>query len=106
MPQLLRRAGIPAPAPTQALRAYFLQARPSAKVARHFGCSPGAFRVLCHDFRRGQLPELFAAPRPGPRTRPQKDRAQEQIIALRKRNYSIYDISAERRSAPPRCARC
>ncbi len=83
----------------EALRAYFLQARPSAEVARQFGYSPGAFRILCHDFRHGRLPEFFAVSRRGPRTRPQKDRAQEQIIALRKRNYSIYDISAALKEA-------
>ena len=65
----------------EALRAYFLETRPSAEVARQFGYSPGAFRVLCHDFRRGRLSEFFAAPRPGPRTQAKKGRAQEQIIA-------------------------
>src|SRR5258707_9324382 len=48
---------------------------------------------LCHAFRRGELPEFFAATRPGPRDQPKKSAAQEQIIALRKRNYSVYDIS-------------
>lgn len=77
----------------EALRAYFLDRRPSAEVARRFGYSPGAFRVLCHAFRRGQLPELFAAPRPGPRAQPSKSRAREHIVTLRKRNYSVYEIS-------------
>jgi hypothetical protein len=49
--------------------------------------------VLCHAFRRGDLPEFFATTRPGPRDQPKKSAAQEQIIALRKRNYSVYDIS-------------
>jgi hypothetical protein len=66
---------------------------PSAEVARHFGYSPGAFRVLCHAFRRGELPEFFATTHPGPRGQPKKSRAQEQIVALRKRNYSVYEIS-------------
>ena len=77
----------------EALRAYFLQQQPSAEVARRFGYSAGAFRVLCHAFRRGQLPEFFATPRRGPHLQPKKSRAQAQIIALRKRNYSVYDIS-------------
>ena len=77
----------------EALRAYFLEQQPSAEVARRFGYSSGAFRVLCHAFRRGRLPELFAAPRPGPRAQPRKSRAHEQIVALRKRNYSVYEIS-------------
>lgn len=77
----------------EALRAYFLDQVPTTEAARRFGYSPGAFRVLCHDFRRDLLPNLFASPQPGPRTQPIKDRAFEQVIALRKRNYSVYDIS-------------
>ena len=77
----------------EALRAYFVDELPSHEAARRFGYSPGAFRVLCHDFRRDALPPLFASPQPGPRTQPKKSRAREQIIALRKRNYSVYDIS-------------
>jgi hypothetical protein len=83
----------------EALRAYFRDGRPSAEVARSFGYSPGAFRVLCHDFRRNRLPEFFAAPRPGPREQPKKGRVREQIIALRKRNYSVYEISAALKEA-------
>jgi transposase len=77
----------------EALRAFYLEGLPSAEVARRFGYSPGAFRVLCHAFRRGDLPELFATAHPGPREQPKKSRAREQIVALRKRNYSVYEIS-------------
>jgi transposase len=77
----------------EALRAFYLERLPSAEVARRFGYSPGAFRVLCHAFRHADLPGFFAAAHPGPRERPKKSRAHEQIVALRKRNYSIYEIS-------------
>jgi transposase len=77
----------------EALRAFYLEGLTSAHAAARFGYSPGAFRVLCHAFRRGELPEFFAATRPGPRDQPKKSAAQERIIALRKRNYSVYDIS-------------
>ena len=77
----------------EALRAYFVEERPSAEVARAFGYSPGAFHVLCHHFRRQAAPVFFAAPRPGPRVQPKKSAARDTIIALRKRNYSIYEIS-------------
>ena len=77
----------------EALRAFYLEGLTSAQAAERFGYSPGAFRVLCHAFRRGDLPEFFATTRPGPRDQPKKSAAQEQIIALRKRNYSVYDIS-------------
>jgi len=77
----------------EALRAYFVEGLASAEVARRFGYSPAAFRMLCYDFRRGQLPNFFAARRPGPREQPKKDKVREHVVALRKRNYSIYDIS-------------
>jgi len=75
------------------LRAFYLERLPSAEVARRFGYSPGAFRVLCHAFRHADLPEFFATAHPGPREQPKKSRAHEQIVALRKRNYSVYEIS-------------
>jgi hypothetical protein len=77
----------------EALRAFYLEEQPSAEVARRFGYSPGAFRVLCHTFRRGELGEFFATTRRGPREQPKKSVTRDQIIALRKRNYSVYDIS-------------
>jgi transposase len=77
----------------EALRAYFLEQLPSANVAKRFGYSAGTFRVLCHNFRHGELSEFFAVGRPGPTTQPKKSAALEEIVALRKRNYSIYEIS-------------
>ena len=77
----------------EALRAYFVDERPAAEAARAFGYSPGAFHVMCHHFRRQAAPVFFASPRPGPRTQPKKSAAREAIVALRKRNYSIYEIS-------------
>jgi hypothetical protein len=77
----------------EALRAYYVDEQPVAEVARAFGYSPGAFHVLCHHFRRQAAPVFFAAPRPGPHGQPKKSAARESIIALRKRNYSIYEIS-------------
>lgn len=65
----------------------------SAEAARRFGYSPGAFRVLCHTFRRGELPDFFTTAHPGPREQPKKSAAQKQIVTLRKRNYSVYEIS-------------
>ena len=77
----------------EALRAFFLDGLTSKEVAHRFGYSHGAFRVLCHDFRRGLLPDFFATTRTGPREQPKKSKARDQVLALRKRNYSIYDIS-------------
>ena len=38
----------------EALRAYFVEDRASAEVAKAFGYTPGSFRVLCHQFRRDE----------------------------------------------------
>ena len=87
------KPGSPRQRQYEALRAYFIEQLPSAEVAKRFGYTVGAFRGLCYSFRRGELPEFFTVGRPGPTTQPKKDAAREQIIALRKRNYSIYEIS-------------
>ena len=76
----------------EALRAYFVEGRSSPEVAGAFGYSVGSFRVLCHHFRR-DTPEFFATSRHGPQTQPQKTAARDTIIALRKQNYSVYEIS-------------
>ena len=77
----------------EALRGFFLEGLASAEIARRFGYTPAAFRMLCYDFRRGELPDFFATTRPGPREQPKKSKVREKVVALRKRNYSIYDIS-------------
>jgi len=77
----------------EALRTYFVEGRFSAEVARTFGYSPGSFQVLCHHFRRDPKPVFFVSPQPGPRSQPRKSAARDRIVALRKQNYSIYEIS-------------
>jgi hypothetical protein len=77
----------------EALRAYLVEGRPSHEVAQAFGYTPGSFRVLCHQFRRDPKPTFFASPSPGPQEQPKKSAARDRIIEMRKRNYSIYDIS-------------
>ncbi len=77
----------------EALRAYFIEGLPSQQVARAFGYSVSAFHVLCHHFRRDLDPVFFATPRRGPRAQPKKSAARDLIVQLRKRNYSVYEIS-------------
>ena len=77
----------------EALRAYFTEELSSAEAARAFGYTPGSFHVMCHRFRREQAPSFFVTPRPGPRSQPKKSAARDLIIALRKRNHSVYEIS-------------
>jgi hypothetical protein len=76
----------------EALRAYFVEGLASAEVARRFGYTPGSFRVLCHAFRRDPHRESFLPPAKGPQTAPKMNRVREQVVALHKRNRSMYDI--------------
>ena len=79
----------------EALRAYFVEGRPSALAARSFGYSPGAFRVLCHQFRHDPHARQFflSASLGRPAGVRRQDTVREEVIALRKRNYSVQDIS-------------
>lgn len=77
----------------EALRAFFVEDRPSAEVARAFGYTPGSFRVLCHQFRRDPEPQFFTTSARGPRTQPLKSKAHDLVVALRKQNHSVYEIS-------------
>ena len=61
----------------EALRAYFVEDRPSAEAAKAFGYTPGSFRVLCHQFRRDPAPDFFVKPAHGPRSQPKKSAARE-----------------------------
>lgn len=75
----------------EALRAFFVEDLPSHEVARSFSYSPGAFRVLCCQFRRQPF-DFFRPRKPGPKTQPKTNAARPLIIALRKQNHSVYDI--------------
>ena len=77
----------------EALRAYFVDGRPSSEVARAFGYTPGSFQVLCHHFRREPNPVFFTSAPRGPRSQPKKSAARDLIIELRKQNHSVYEIN-------------
>jgi len=77
----------------EALRAYFVDALPSAEAAGRFGYSPGSFRVLCHHFRKHPHRAFFRTPTKGPSARPKTSKLRERIVDLRKKNLSIYDIA-------------
>jgi len=80
--------------PYEALRAYFVEGFPSPEVAKRFGYTPGSFRVLCHQFRQHPQRPFFIQPRKGPHRAPKRDPVRDHVIAMRKQNFSIYDISA------------
>jgi len=77
----------------EALRAFFVEGLSSAEAAARFGYSPGSFRVLVHRFRHGPQRDFFIPPAKGPQSAPKSDPCRPEIIALRKQNLSIYDIS-------------
>jgi Transposase DDE domain len=77
----------------EALRAFFVDRLPGAAVARRFGYTHGSFRVLVHQFRQDPRRPFFLAPAKGPQSAPKADPLRDVIIALRKQNLSIYDIS-------------
>jgi hypothetical protein len=81
----------------EALRAFLVDDEPSADVARHFGYSPGAFRVLCYQFRHDPLKRasFFRLPLRGPQSSPTRDRVRDLAVAMRKRNLSVYDMQRE-----------
>jgi len=84
----------------EALRAYFVDKLPSKVAAEAFGYTPGSFRVLCTQFRQDPKRPFFLPERDGSRRTDlslqvaKTSRLQERVIALRKQNFSIYDIRA------------
>jgi len=81
----------------EAFRAFFVEGVPSLEVARRFGYSPGSFRVLCHQFRHepDKSNRFFQSVHYGPRYAPARDQVRELVVAMRKRNLSVYDIQRE-----------
>ncbi len=77
----------------EALRAHFVDGLSSKEIAKRFGYTPGSVRVLSHDFRANPQRSFFLPPAKGPQKAPRKDKVRKQVIALRKQNFSIYDIS-------------
>jgi transposase len=77
----------------EALRAYFVEGVTNKEAAKRFGYSEGSFRVLVHQFRQSPNRQFFLPPSKGPHMAPKKDKVRNHVIALRKQNLSIYDIS-------------
>ena len=77
----------------EALRAFFVDRLPSTEAAHRFGYTPGSFRVLVHQFRQNPRRDFFLKPAKGPQSAPKTDPVRDRVIALRKENLSIYDIS-------------
>jgi hypothetical protein len=85
----------------EALRAFFVDGEPATEVAKRFGYTYGAFRVMCTRFRQdtGKHEHFFRNVHRGPRTAPVRDRLRERVVGMRKKNMSVYDIQQELHSA-------
>lgn len=79
----------------EALRAFFAEGLPSAAAAHRFGYQPGSFRILCWRFRHQTERDFFRDIPHGPKSQPRKDAVRARVVALRKRNLSVYDIRDE-----------
>ena len=77
----------------EALRVYFVDGLSSKKAAERFGYSPGSFRGLVHQFRQHPSRDFFAPTPDAVESQQQRDELRLRIVALRKQNLSIYDIS-------------
>lgn len=77
----------------EALRAFFVEGERAVDVAARFGYTLGSFRVLCSQFRANPSRTFFVVPKTGPHAAPKRDAVRDLVIALRKQNLSIYDIS-------------
>ncbi len=77
----------------EALRAYFVEQERGVEVAERFQYTPGSFRVLCSDFRKDPKRQFFIEPQKGPQAGPTTEQVRDTVVALRKKNLSMYDIS-------------
>jgi len=77
----------------EALRAFFVEGIPSAEAARRFGYTPGSFRVLVHRFRNQFQRDFFLPTAREGRPPGKQKRLRDQVVALRKQNLSVHDIS-------------
>lgn len=77
----------------EALRAFFVDRVPSAEAAARFGYTPGSFRVLVHEFRTQPERDFFFPTARQGRPPGKQKRLRDLVIALRKQNLSVHDIS-------------
>jgi hypothetical protein len=77
----------------EALRAFFVDRVPSAEAAARFGYTPGSFRVLVPQFRNQPGRDFFVPTAWQGRPPGKRKRLREQVVALRKQNLSVHDIS-------------
>ncbi|MCA1678458.1 MAG: hypothetical protein LC777_05650 [Actinobacteria bacterium] len=86
---------LPAQRRYEALRAYFVEQASAGEVAERFGYTKASVQTLVSQYRDGDLGELFASSRPGPKRQPKKDAARELTVTLRRQRHGLDEIVAE-----------
>jgi transposase len=86
---------LPAQRRYEALRAYFVEDASADAVAERFGYTKASVQTLVSQYRGGDLGELFASSRPGPKRQPKKDAARTLVITLRRQRHGLDEIVAE-----------
>jgi transposase len=86
---------LPAQRRYEALRAYFVEDASADAVAERFGYTKASVQTLVSQYRGGDLGELFASSRPGPKRQPKKDAARELAVTLRRQRHGLDEIVAE-----------
>ena len=86
---------LPAQRRYEALRAYFVEEASAGEVAERLGYTKASVQTLVSQYRDGDLGDLFASSRPGPKRQPKKDAARELVIALRRQRHGLDEIVAE-----------
>lgn len=77
----------------EALRAYHVEGLTSVEVAERFGYTPGSFRVLAHQFARDPKRAFFLPSERETKPHSKQQRLRHRVVALRKQNLSVQDIS-------------
>jgi hypothetical protein len=78
----------------EALRAHFVDGLSPGEAAQRFGYTVGSFRVMACRFGKDPGRRFFVEPVRGPGRGVAKAALHEHVVALRKQNLSVYDISA------------
>ena len=77
----------------EALRAYYVEGLTSVEVAERFAYTPGSFRVLAHQFRQDPERPFFLPSERETKPHSKRQRLRDRMVALRKQNLSVEDIS-------------
>lgn len=76
----------------EALRAFYVDKLSASQVAEKFGYTLSSFNSLRRDFNKVDI-SFFVEAKSGPKKPLKKDVLREQVILLRKKNWSVYDIA-------------